>query len=93
MSDTRFKTTYETVGNYLSRAKRNDILVFGGRGLISGFNNVDKIYTYKLIDADKNRLTVRRYRAKNLQELPSYNYNQQVAVLSKNEFNQLEKSW
>jgi len=91
MNETIFKTTYETVGDYLPRAKRNDILVFDGKGIMSGFNSAEyKFDTYKLIEADQNRLKIRQYRARNVSRLPSCNYDQCVAVLSKKEFNQLK---
>ena len=86
----RFKTIYKTVGDYLPNAKRNDILVFDGKGIMSGFNSAEYTFeTYKLIEANQSRLRIRRYRARNISRLPDYNYDQQIAVLSKKEFKDL----
>ena len=88
----RFKTIYKTVGDYLPNAKRNDILVFSGFGLLTGFDRILKHNTCKLIEANKNQLRVRPYRAKNLSRLPDCAYNQRVAVLSKKEFKDLKET-
>ena len=92
MNETIFKTIYKTVGDYLPNAKRNDVLVFGGKGLLcdnAKFNSTLKYNTCRLVEAHQNELIVRRYRARNLSHLPDYNYDQRVAVLSKKEFKNL----
>ena len=92
MNETIFKTIYKTVGDYLPNAKRNDVLVFGGNGLLCGnakFNSTLKYNTCRLVEAHQNELIVRRYRARNLSRLPDCAYNQRVAVLSKKEFKDL----
>ena len=92
MNKTIFKQTYKSVNDYLPKAKKDDILVFDGNGIMSGLNNVKyKYHTYKFIKANKDELVIKKYRAKYLSYLPKYSYNQEIAVLSKDEFNQLEK--
>ena len=94
MSNTIFKTTYKSVNDYLPKAEKDDILVFDGRGIVSGFDNAKyRFDTYKLIRANKDELVVRKYRAKYSSYLPKYSYDQRIAVLSKDEYNQLEKNF
>jgi len=83
--------TYKSVNDYLPEAKKYDILVFDGLGIIGGFDNLRYKYdTYKFIESNENELIVRRYKRKRLSYLPKCNYNQEIAVLSKEEFNRLK---
>lgn len=45
--------TFKTVDEYIQTAKENDIIVFGGRGIMDGTKNIrSKHDTYKVRKAD-----------------------------------------
>lgn len=80
---------YNDIEEYLPNAKRNDLMIFEGKGLMSGFDCMCKYFTYKLISATNDKLTLKGYRSKTNSILSTYNFNQRVAILTKNEFNKL----
>ena len=80
---------YNSIEEYLPNAKKNDLMIFEGKGLMSGFDCICKYLTYKLISATTDKLTLKGYRSRNNSMLSTYNFNQRVAILTKNEFNKL----
>jgi hypothetical protein len=86
--------TFKNINDYLSQAKQNDIVVLGGKGIMDGIKALESKHdTFKVIKATEEKITVRKYRGKNNYAVHSYNYNQEVAVLSSAEFKKLPVLW
>lgn len=80
---------YNDILEYLPNAKINDLIIFEGKGLMSGFDCMCKYLTYKLISVTNDKLTLKGYRSRNNSILSCHNFNQRIAILTKNEFNNL----
>jgi len=84
--------TYNTITDYLTEAKPNDIIVLGGTGIMDGMKAESKHDTYKVhTNTTGVKLVVRRYRERT--NLTTNEHNQKVGVLSKKEFQQLPTLW
>lgn len=86
---------YNTVDDYLQKAKPDDIIVLGGAGVIDGIATVESKHdTYKVHkNTTKDRLVIRGYRGRKNLVLGANAYDQKVGVLSKKEFKQLPTLW
>ena len=83
--------TFETVDDYLKEFKVNDIIVLGGYGIIDGSKSIESKYdTYKVVQGTTcDDIVLRSYKGrKNLKLCAGY-YDQQLVLLSKEEFNAL----
>ena len=86
--------TFKTVDEYITIAKENDIIVFGGRGIIDGIKNIgSKHDTYKVKKANNDKLLIKAYRGRSLLRLDASAYNQELVLLTKTEFNNLPVLW
>jgi hypothetical protein len=86
---------FQKVDEYLQEAKENDIVVFGGRGLMDGITNIgSKHDTHKVVKGTtKDKIVVRAFRGRTNLVLSANGYDQQIAVLTKNEFKNLKTLW
>jgi hypothetical protein len=86
-------TVFSTVDSYLEQAKPNDIIVLGGKGILNGLNVISSVHdTYKVhSNTTKDKLVIRSYRGKTNLSLGANYYDQEVALLSKEEYKQLNK--
>jgi ribosomal protein L21 len=84
---------YSTVDYYLQHQKPNDIIVLGGKGILNGLNYIENVHdTLKVHnDTTSDKLVVRHYKGRKNYTLNKNNYNQEVAVLSADEFKQLKR--
>ena len=83
--------TFKTVDDYLKEFKVNDIIVLGGYGIIDGSKSIESKYdTYKVVQGTTcDDIVLRNYKGrKNLKLCAGY-YDQQLVLLSKEEFNAL----
>ena len=83
---------YNTINEYLKDLNTNDIVVFGGHGVLCGLTSFCSKYdTYKVIHGAKNEpLKIKEYRGRKNWVLPTHQFNQKIGVLTKKEFNLLE---
>ena len=85
---------FQKVDEYLQEAKENDIVVFGGRGLMNGITNIESKHdTHKVVTATEEKLIVRAYRGRTNLILGANGYDQEIAVLSSEEFKKLPVLW
>jgi hypothetical protein len=84
---------FSTVDSYLEQAKPGDIIVFGGRGILNGLNLVSSVYdTYKVHNnTTKDKLVIRSYKGRKNLSLGANYYEQEVALLSKEDYKNLNK--
>lgn len=82
---------YDTIIDYLQHYKEGDIIVLNGRGLIEGIKTVSsKLDTYKVQKGTTtDKILLKAYRGKKTLSVGANYYDQQIAVLTKEEFNQL----
>ena len=86
--------TFKTVDEYIPTAKENDIIVFGGRGIMDGIKNIgSKHDTYKVKKADAEKLLVKAYRGKSCLRLDANAYNQELVLLTNKEYKELPVLW
>jgi hypothetical protein len=86
--------TYNTVDNYITEAKQNDIIVLAGKGLMDGIKSLNSKHdTHKVIEATNEKLVVKAYRGKTRLKLSVNSFDQQIALLTKKEFNNLKVLW
>ena len=80
---------YNTINEYIKESRKNDIIVFGGNGILCGLKSLQSKYdTYKLIQGLENKpLKVKEYRGRKTWVLPVHQFSQKIAVLNKKEFN------
>lgn len=82
---------YNTVKEYTQDAKENDLVVFGGKGIINGLNELNKHSTYKIVEVTKDKeLIFKVYRGKTRLKMYADHYDQKMLLLNKKEFNKLE---
>lgn len=83
---------FETITDYLKEAKPNDIITLGGRGIVNGIKPQSKHDTYKVHkNTTPEKLVMTEYRGR--KTLTTNEHDQEVAVLSKKEFEQLPVLW
>jgi hypothetical protein len=84
--------TYKTVDEYLQHFKVNDIIVFAGYGIIDGIKSIEYKYdTVKVhLNTTKDKIVFTNYRGRKTFTLGANYYDQQVAVLTEKEFNNLK---
>ena len=84
---------FESVEQYEKEAKQNDRIVLGGKGLMDGIKSLEnKRDTFKVVKQKKdNTIVLRRYNSKTNLVIGANAYDQEVGLLSKKEFNELEK--
>lgn len=83
--------TFKTVNDYLKEFAINDIIVLCGYGIIDISKSIESKYdTYKVVNGTTcDDIIIRSYKGhKNLKIGDNY-YDQQLILLSKNEFNAL----
>lgn len=87
--------TFNTLNEYLQQAKENDVVIFGGKGLIDGIKNIgSKHDTYKVHkNTTIKKIVVKAYRGKKNLTLSHHSHNQQIALLTKKEFKNLPILW
>jgi len=86
--------TFKNINDYLPQAKQNDIVVLGVKGILDVIKTLESKHdTFKVIKATEEKITVRKYRGKNNYAVHSYNYKQEIAVLSGGEFKKLPVLW
>lgn len=84
--------TFDTVEQYKTQAKENDIIVLAGKGIIDGITSLESKHdTYKVVTVEP--LMFRQFRGRTNYRLGSSSYNQKIAVLTKKEFNNLKTLW
>ena len=83
---------FNTFSEYQNEAKINDIICFDGTGIISGIKNINSKYdTYKIIEIrSSGQIILRTYKGRTNLILGINYYSQKVAILEKNEFNNLQ---
>lgn len=83
--------TFETVDDYLKEFKVNDIIVLGGYGIIDGSKSIGSKYdTYKVVQGTtRDDIVLRNYKGRKNLKLKADYYDQQLILLSKEEFNAL----
>lgn len=87
-------TQYETVEKYVPNAKENDIVVFGGRGIMDGLKNISSKHdTYKVKKANSEKLVVKAFRGRSALRLDANAYDQELIVLTPKEFKSLPVLW
>jgi hypothetical protein len=78
---------YCTVSDYIPEAKKGDFIVLGGMGIMDGIKNIrSKHDVYKVVQVDSD-ICFKQYRGKN--QFRTNQKLQQIALLSKAEFNKL----
>lgn len=83
---------YSTLEDYIPEAKKNDLIVFDGMGIMSGIRSLSSKHdVYKVCSVSKTDITFKAFRGKS--ELRTHHRQQQIALLSKDEFNKLPKLW
>ena len=84
--------TFDTIEQYKTQAKENDIVVLEGKGIIDGINTLESKHdTYKVVTVDS--LMFRQFRGRTNYRLSASSYDQKIAVLTKKEFNNLITLW
>lgn len=83
---------YDTVNEYLQEFKVGDRIVLGGRGIIDGLAILySKHDTYKVVSGTTTKeILLRKYRGRTNLTLGANYYNQKIAVLSPEEYKDLE---
>lgn len=83
--------TFKTVDDYLKEFKVNDIIVLGGYGIIDGLRSIESKYdTYKVVQGTTcDDIVLRNYKGRKNLKLRADSYDQQLVLLSKEEFNAL----
>ena len=86
---------FNTVDEYLQEAKANDIIVFGGKGIMNGITSIgSKHDTHKVHkNTNKDKIVVRAYRGRTNLTLGVSSYDQEIAVLNTSEYKQLPVLW
>lgn len=83
--------TFKTVDDYLKEFKVNDIIALCGCGIMDGSKSIESKYdTYKVSQGTTfDDIVLRGYRGRKNLKLRADSYDQQVVLLSKEEFNAL----
>ena len=85
---------FNTVDEYIPTAKENDIVVFGGRGIMCGIKNLSsKHSTYKVKKATEEKLLIKAFRGKSTLRLDACAYNQELVLLTNKEYKELPVLW
>ena len=81
---------YKTIDNYLQHYKPDDVIVLGGRGIMSGLKPSSKYNTYKVsARTSTEKLIIRAYKGRKDLSIGANYYDQEVGVLTKEEFKNL----
>ena len=85
---------YNNVDEYIKEAKQNDIIVLGGKGLMDGIKSLESKHdTHKVVIATEEKFIVRAYKGRTNLILGANGYDQEIAVLSSEEFKKLPVLW
>lgn len=78
---------YSTILDYIPEAKKGDYIVLGGMGVMDGIRNISSKHdVYKVVQVDSD-ICFKQYRGK--KRFRTNQKLQQIALLSKAEFNKL----
>lgn len=82
---------YNSIPEYSKEAKLNDILIFGGTGILDGITSSNSKHdTYKVCSiGDNGTFHFKAFRGRNWKRIGSGYEQQKVALLTKKEFQQL----
>ena len=86
---------FNNVDDYLQEAKENDIIVFGGNGIIDGLKNINSKHdTYKVCkNTNLQKIVVRGFRGRKNLTLGADSYDQKLVLLNNMEFKNLPVLW
>lgn len=79
---------FKTVNDYLETFKVGDLLIFGGRGIMNGISeNNNKHDVYRVHEnTTRENIVIRGYRGRTNLIMATHSYDQEVALLSKDEY-------
>jgi len=83
---------YNTIDDYLKEFKPNDKILLGGKGIMDGIKTSDrKEDTYKVhTNTTPQKIVIRAYRGKTNLIVGANSYDQQVAILTNEEYKDLK---
>lgn len=85
---------FNSIPEYLNESKLNQIVVFGGLGITDGIKNLSSKHdTYKICRISDDQIHFKSFRGKSVLTIHKAYYNQQIALLTPQEFKQLPTLW